>query len=49
MLGKTNQQIADELFISGGTVKNHIHNLLKKLGANSRVDAILIVQNKLDE
>ena len=35
----TNQQIADELMIEVGTVKNHVHNILDKLGVHSRKDA----------
>jgi DNA-binding NarL/FixJ family response regulator len=35
----TNQQIGDKLFIEVGTVKNHVHNILKKLGVNSREEA----------
>lgn len=37
--GKSNQEIADQLFIELGTVKNHVHSILKKLNVNSRVDA----------
>jgi RNA polymerase sigma factor (sigma-70 family) len=37
--GMTNQEIADRLFIEVGTVKNHVHNLLKKLDVSSREDA----------
>jgi two-component system NarL family response regulator len=37
--GMTNQEIADHLFIEVGTVKNHVHNLLKKLDVGSREDA----------
>jgi two-component system NarL family response regulator len=37
--GLTNQEIADRLFIEVGTVKNHVHNLLKKLDVNSREEA----------
>lgn len=37
--GLTNQQIAEELVIEVGTVKNHVHNILKKLDAASREDA----------
>ncbi len=39
--GKTNQQIADELTIEVGTVKNHVHSILDKLNVNSRKDAAL--------
>lgn len=35
----TNQQIADKLVIEVGTVKNHVHNILEKLGVHSRKDA----------
>ena len=37
--GLTNQEIAYRLFIEVGTVKNHVHNLLKKLDVSSREDA----------
>lgn len=37
--GYSNQQIADELFIEVGTVKNHVHNILKKLDVSSRHEA----------
>lgn len=35
-LGATNKEIADQLFISVGTVKNHIHNILDKLHLKNR-------------
>jgi LuxR family maltose regulon positive regulatory protein len=38
--GKSNQEIGDELFISVGTAKWHVHNILQKLGVNSRTQAI---------
>ncbi|HEX6034229.1 MAG TPA: LuxR C-terminal-related transcriptional regulator, partial [Anaerolineales bacterium] len=38
--GKSNQQIADELVISVGTAKWHVHNVLQKLGVNNRPQAI---------
>jgi DNA-binding NarL/FixJ family response regulator len=37
--GLTNQEIAGRLFIEVGTVKNHVHNILKKLDAASCEDA----------
>ena len=37
--GKTNQEIADEMIIELGTVKNHVHNLLKKLNVSNRSEA----------
>lgn len=37
--GLTNQEIADQLYIEVGTVKNHVHNILKKLDVASREDA----------
>ena len=36
--GKTNQEIADELFISVATVKDHNHNLFRKCGVRNRVE-----------
>lgn len=39
-VGKTNQVIADELFISPLTVKNHVQNILKKLKAKNRGHAV---------
>jgi DNA-binding NarL/FixJ family response regulator len=38
---KSNKQIAEELFISEKTVKNHISNILFKLQANDRTEAAL--------
>ena len=35
----TNQEIAERLFIEVGTVKNHVHKILKKLDVNSREEA----------
>lgn len=42
--GRTNQEIADELYIECGTVKNHVHNILKKLEVNNRHEAASIFQ-----
>ena len=38
--GNANKQIGDQLFISERTVKNHMTNILAKLGANDRAHAV---------
>jgi DNA-binding NarL/FixJ family response regulator len=40
--GYKNKQIADKLFISENTVNFHIKNLVGKLGANDRTQAVMI-------
>ena len=42
--GCTNQEIAERLIIECGTVKNHVHNILKKLEVNNRHEAASIFQ-----
>lgn len=37
--GCTNQEIAEKLVIECGTVKNHVHNILRKLEVKSRHEA----------
>ncbi len=45
---KTNQEIAEVLYISPGTVRVHIHTILHKLGVGDRKQAIAIaIQNHL--
>jgi DNA-binding NarL/FixJ family response regulator len=39
-LGKSNLEIAEELFISYKTVKNHVYNMFTKLGIHTRAEAI---------
>lgn len=39
-LGKSNQEIADQLFISLSTVKSHVSKLYSKLDVKNRVQAI---------
>lgn len=38
-LGRSNQEIAAQLNIAVHTVKNHVHNLLTKLGVSTRAEA----------
>jgi two-component system NarL family response regulator len=39
--GLTSKEIGEELFISENTVKNHVRNILDKLGVHSRNEAVL--------
>lgn len=38
----TTERIADELFISINTVRNHVANILSKLGVHSKLEAVAI-------
>lgn len=38
--GKTSKEIAEVLFISENTVRNHVRNILDKLGLKSRFEAV---------
>ncbi|AEW54580.1 Response regulator LiaR like protein [Bacillus cereus F837/76] len=39
--GKSNQEIADELFIALKTVKTHVSNILNKLNVSDRTQAVI--------
>ena len=39
-LGRSNSQVATELFVTVGTVKSHLHTISGKLGAANRVEAV---------
>ncbi|NIM07326.1 MAG: hypothetical protein GTO55_11640 [Armatimonadetes bacterium] len=41
--GKTNAEIAEELFLSLSTIKSHIRNALARLGIRNRVELALWV------
>jgi DNA-binding CsgD family transcriptional regulator len=43
--GKSNSQIADELFISLATVKTHLHNIYGKMNVDSRYDLLARVRS----
>ena len=42
----SNKKIADQLCVSKNTVKNHVHNVLRKLGVSSRSVAVRLRQQK---
>jgi LuxR family transcriptional regulator, maltose regulon positive regulatory protein len=46
--GLTNAQIADRLFISPSTAKVHVRHILEKLGARTRLEAVVRVQAELE-
>jgi two-component system response regulator DevR len=46
--GKTNRQIAEEMFLAEKTVKNYVSNLLAKLGMHRRAEAAAFAA-RLDE
>jgi len=39
--GATNREIAEQLFVSEGTVKNHVSNILNRLGLRDRIQAAI--------
>jgi ATP/maltotriose-dependent transcriptional regulator MalT len=38
--GRTNTEIANALFVAVGTVKSHVNNIYRKLGAANRAEAV---------
>jgi two-component system NarL family response regulator len=40
-VGKTNKEVASALFITEGTVKTHVNNILEKLGVRDRTEAAM--------
>lgn len=47
--GLSNKEIAARLHISVATTKNHVHNILKKLGVSSRYDACRMLARSADQ
>ena len=46
--GESNPDIAEKLFVSRSTIKFHVSNILMKLGAATRTEAVAIaLQRKL--
>jgi DNA-binding CsgD family transcriptional regulator/tetratricopeptide (TPR) repeat protein len=44
--GRTNRQIATQLFISAKTVSVHVSNILAKLGAGGRTEAVAVARRR---
>ncbi|MFD1615713.1 response regulator transcription factor [Gelatiniphilus marinus] len=44
-LGLSNQEIADKLFLTESTIKTHVSNVLLKLNAKRRTQALQIAKN----
>ncbi len=44
--GKTNKEIATELFITENTVKSHLQGSYRKLGASNKVHAVALAMKK---
>jgi DNA-binding NarL/FixJ family response regulator len=45
-LGKTIKEITSELYLSSGTVRNYISEIIHKLGAKNRTEAASIAEKK---
>lgn len=45
-MGRSTDQIADELYLSTETVRNHIRGLLRNLGVRSRIEAVAVTQRR---
>jgi tetratricopeptide (TPR) repeat protein/DNA-binding CsgD family transcriptional regulator len=47
--GKGTKEITEALFISGHTVKNHIHNIYRKLGIRNRIQLVQCFRTALED
>jgi DNA-binding NarL/FixJ family response regulator len=48
-LGLSNKEIGSRLNLSEQTVKNHIHRILRKVGANDRLEIVELCQSEIGE
>lgn len=48
-MGASNQQIAEQLFVSENTVKTHLHNIFKKIDVKNRVQALIWAKENISE
>ncbi|MBB3103414.1 helix-turn-helix transcriptional regulator [Azomonas macrocytogenes] len=46
--GLSNAEIATKLSLSPHTIKSHVHNLLRKIGAANRAEAAFLLRDRLD-
>ena len=44
--GKVYKEIAEELSLSASTVRTHLHNVYRKIGAVDRAQAVLIARDR---
>lgn len=44
--GKTSKEISSELFLSPGTVRNYISEIINKLGVKNRTEAVTVAKEK---
>jgi putative nucleotidyltransferase with HDIG domain len=44
--GKVYKEIAEEMTLSASTVRTHLHNVYRKVGANDRAQAVLVARDR---
>jgi DNA-binding CsgD family transcriptional regulator len=47
--GKSNKEIGAQLFIAEGTVKNHLHRIMKKIGVGNRTELAMRVRPRFTQ